>query len=123
MWKRNIEAIQEPGDVFKALRWTRAAATYSMPPLAAGSGTASTTTEKALLLLDTYTKAEELEEEPENLGNRRDGAARELGDVTEKEICTALFRPGNIAPGTDSIPNSAWKTAWKVLGPHLTALF
>ncbi|KAL5606020.1 uncharacterized protein BROUX77_003213 [Berkeleyomyces rouxiae] len=124
MWKRNIEAIQEPGDVFKALRWTRAAATYSMPPLASGSGTASTTTEKALLLLDTHTQAEELEEEAtENLSNRRDRAARELGEVTEEEVRTALFRLGNTAPGTDSIPNSAWKTAWKVLGPHLTALF
>ncbi|KAL5606455.1 uncharacterized protein BROUX77_003648 [Berkeleyomyces rouxiae] len=77
MWKWNIEAIQEPGDVFKALRWTRAAATYT----------------------------------------------RELGEVTEEEVRTALFRPGNTAPGTDGIPNSAWKTAWKVLGPHLTALF
>lgn len=80
------------------------------------------TDEKARLLLDTHTIPPKTERTDQSY-EVSSPASESDTSVTEEEVKLALFRPGSTAPGPDSLPNNAWKKAWKHFKGSLVNLF
>lgn len=121
-YKKVIEDITEPKDVFRAAKWADKKTRYATPPMNHQNGTkAITTEEKSNLLLDTHTIPAEPTTEERPIEIIEDEMA--WPGVSDEEVKRALFKPKDTSPGEDKIPNSAWKKAWPYLKTIIMRLF
>lgn len=122
-FKTLIADIKEPKDIYRTAQWAHHRTNYSTPPMTETTGhTVHGSGDKAQLLLREHTKPAEEETVEHDFVSTHAGS-RPWDEIKQEEVRTAIFRPGNTAPGSDNIPNGAWKRLWGHFKESITNLF
>src|SRR5438045_1509558 len=126
-WEKKLDSAQEIKDVFGMTKWHKTTSAYCSPPFTDPQnlhlGLAASMEEKQdILVRNLLTNTAKAGDIPFNSPTM---ATRKINSppITVADICKAILKAGNTAPGLDEIPTAVLKVAWPLIETRVHILF
>ncbi|OAA34233.1 reverse transcriptase [Beauveria brongniartii RCEF 3172] len=125
-WRKTINEVTTPGDVFKLTRWMKPKQRLQPPPIQVGDTTYSTDMEKAMALRKEKLERRDASDDITDAWQLAVSPARDIpfaSTIPTKEIEKAVLHTGNTTPGSDGITTKMLQAAWSHIAQPLTTLY
>ncbi|KAI1005700.1 hypothetical protein K3495_g2517 [Podosphaera aphanis] len=122
-WKKRIESMHTPSDVFNLMGWLTPRQEKIPPPLLHNGNFISDHAERATVLRDSLLARHKASEDLPNFTISNEGHIPWTYDLTESEVRTCTIGSGNSCPGADGISVELLATCWDSIGLHVTQLY
>ncbi|KAM3462859.1 hypothetical protein MY5147_009760, partial [Beauveria neobassiana] len=125
-WRKTINEVTTPGDVFKLTRWMKPKQRLQPPPIQVGDTTYSTDMEKAMALRKEKLERRDASDDITDAWQPAVSPARDIPfarTISTKEIEKAVLHTGNTTPGSDGITTKMLQAAWSHIAQPLTTLY
>jgi ribonuclease HI len=125
-WHGKIAEVSGGKDIFGMIKWAHSTGCFHSPPLrdeAAGEVRTEPHKKQELLQQVLLQRAASKPDIPVSWTSCRSPACLPFPEVTTHEIQNSLLNTGNTTPGTDNVPATVLRKAWRHIQPPVEKLF